>query len=113
MSLITPDDGPTSLTTSIDLLERQLADLRQGIVEISNKIQAGDLDQLKHATKATGEIRQWLRIAIEAEAQLEKRNKRDRGIVRDYALDLDDARAQIGCRLDRLRRARCPGGFPR
>ena len=113
MVLITPDEGPTGLTTSIDSLERQLSDMREDIEIIYQKIRAGDFDELKNAAKATAEIRQWLKIAIEAEAQLEKRRKQEKGIVNDYALDLGEARASICCRLDRLRRARCPGLLPR
>jgi len=113
MTLITPDEEPIGLSTSINSLERQLADMRADLEVLYGKIRAGDLDQLRNATKATAEIRQWLKIAIEAEAQLEKRNKQDKGIVHDYALDLEQARASVGCRLDRLRRARCPGRIPR
>lgn len=110
MTLITPDEGPTGLSTSITSLERQLADMRQDLEALYLKIRAGDLDELKNATKATAEIRQWLKIAIEAEATLEKRNKQQKGIVYDYALDFDAARDSVGCRLDRLRRARHAGG---
>ena len=109
MTLITPDEGPTGLSTSIDSLERQLADMKEELEALYLKIRAGELDELKNATKTTAEIRQWLKIAIEAEATLEKRNKQQKGIVHDYALDFEDARHSIGCRLDRLRRARCPG----
>ena len=104
MVLIKPDDGPTGLSTSITSLERQLADMKQDLEALYLKIRAGDLDELRNATKATAEIRQWLKIAIEAEATLEKRNKQTTGIVHDYALDMDAARESIGCRLDRLRR---------
>jgi Skp family chaperone for outer membrane proteins len=113
MVLITPDAGPTGLTTSINSLERQLADMREDLEAIYDKIRAGEFGELKNATKATAEIRQWLKIAIEAEAQLEKRRKQEKGIHRDYALDFDAARASVCCRLDRLRRARCPGRLPR
>ncbi|MGI3210448.1 hypothetical protein ACROSR_04955 [Roseovarius tibetensis] len=113
MVLITPDEGPTGLTTSINALERQLADMREELEDLYLRIKAGDLDELKNATKATGEIRQWLKIAIEAEAQLEKRKRQERGIVHGYAIDFDDARTEIGCRMDRLRRARCSGRLPR
>ncbi len=106
MTLITPDDGPTGLSTSITSLERQLADMKQDLEALYLKIRAGDLDELRNATKATAEIRQWLKIAIEAEATLEKRNKQRKGIVHDYALDFDEARTAIEYRLDRLRRAR-------
>lgn len=112
MVLITPDEGPTGLTTSIDALERQLSDMREDIEKIYRKIRAGDFDELKNAARATTEIRQWLKIAIEAEAQLEKRRKQEKGIAREYALDLGEARASVCSRLDRLRRARCPGRFP-
>lgn len=111
MTLITPDEGPTGLSTSINALERQLADMRQDLEALYSRIRAGEFEELKNATRATAEIRQWLRIAIEAEAQLEKRNKQRKGIVHDYALDLDVARSEVGCRLDRLRRRRCPAGI--
>ena len=107
MILITPDEGPTGLTTSIDSLERQLADMRGEIETLFTRIKAGDFTELKNATRTTAELRQWLRIAIEAEAQLARRKKYEKGIVHDYAIDFDAARDQIGCRLDRLRRARC------
>ena len=113
MVLITPDEGPTGLSTSIDALERQLSDMREDLEGLYSRIRGGELEQLKNASRATSEIRQWLKIAIEAEAQLEKRRKQEKGIVRDYALDLREARSSIRCRLDSLRRARCPGRIPR
>jgi hypothetical protein len=113
MVLITPDDGPSGLTTSIRSLEHQLADMRQELEAKYEQLRAGDLSNLKDGAKATAEIRQWLKIALEAEVQLEKHRKNEKGIVHDYALDFDAARAAIGCRLDRLRRARCTGRVPR
>ncbi len=105
MEIITLDEEPSGLSTSITLLEQQLADMREDLAVLYLKIRAGEFDELKNATRATAEIRQWLKIAIEAEATLEKRNKQSKGIVHDYALDLDAARLSIGGRLDRLRRA--------
>jgi GTP cyclohydrolase FolE2 len=113
MVVITPDEGPSGLTRSINALEEQLADMREELEELYRRIRAGDLSELKHATRATAEIRQWLKIAIEAEAQLEKRRQHERGIVHGYAIDFDAARVEIRCRMDRLRRARCAGRVPR
>lgn len=113
MVLITPEVAPSGLTTSINALEQQLADMREELEELYLKIRAGDLGELKNATRATAEIRQWLKIAIEAEAQLDKRRQQERGIAHGFAIDFDAARHEIGCRLDRLRRARCAGGLPR
>ena len=75
MVLITPDEGPTGLSTSIDALERQLSDMREDLEGLYSRIRGGELEQLKNASRATSEIRQWLKIAIEAEAQLEKTQK--------------------------------------
>ena len=109
MTLITPDEGPTGLSTSITSLERQLADMKDDLESLYIRIRGGELEELKNATRATAEIRQWLKIAIEAEATLEKRNKHNKGIVHGYALDFDAAKQSIECRLDRLRRARGSG----
>lgn len=112
MSLITRDAEPTGLTTSINALERQLADMRTELEALYERIKAGEFHEIKHATKAIGEIRQWMKIALEAEAQLEKRRKTESGIAYDYAIDMQEARASIRFRLDRLRRARSTGRLP-
>ncbi|QGX98753.1 hypothetical protein EI983_10915 [Roseovarius faecimaris] len=109
MTLITPNEEPTGLSTSITSLERQLADMREDLEALYERIRTGEFHEITNATKATAEIRQWLKIAIEAEATLEKRNKQQKGIVHDYAIDFDAAKHSIGCRLDRLRRARNAG----
>ena len=109
MVLIVPDPVPTGLTTSIDSLERQLADMRTELEGMYARIKTGEFGELKNAMKATTEIRQWLKIAIEAEAQLATRRKTDKGLAHDYGLDLDAARDTIEFRLARLRRARDPG----
>ena len=110
MTLITPDPVPTGLTTSIDSLERQLADMREELEGMYARIKAGEFGELKNAMKATSEIRQWLKIAIEAEAQLATRKKAEKGIVHDYAIDLEAAQLAVGGLLDRLRRRRNPDG---
>ena len=108
MSLITQDREPSGVTTSIDGLERQLSDMRADLEDMYARIKNGEFGELKNAMKATSEIRQWLKIAIEAEAQLATRKKAELGIVHAYALDLDTAREAVGLRLARLRRAREP-----
>ncbi|MEM8773451.1 MAG: hypothetical protein AAGF53_00375 [Pseudomonadota bacterium] len=106
MSLITPSQRPSGLTTSIDSLERQLADMRRELERMYARIKDGDFGELKNASKATTEIRQWLKIAIEAEAQLATRQKRDLGITNAYGLDLNQAIEEIDERMVAIRRAR-------
>ncbi|WP_245964214.1 hypothetical protein [Roseovarius spongiae] len=112
MSMITPDEGPTDLGFAITSLKEQLGDMRAELEAIQAGLRAGKHD-LAGASRMRSDIRQWLKLAIDVEMEIEKREKTDKGIVNGYALDLDAARTSVGCRLDRLRRARCPKGFPR
>ncbi|MDR9393583.1 MAG: hypothetical protein RI571_04570 [Roseovarius sp.] len=109
MVLITSEENPTRLTTSIDALARQLAEMREELEERYKQIRAGNFSGLEDSKTAVADIRQWLRIALEAEVQLEKRRKQEQGLAGGYGIDFDAARAEVGCRLDRLRRSRCPG----
>lgn len=106
MTLITQDRTPSGVTLSIDGLEQQLSTMRVELEAMYALIKQGKYGDLKNARKATSEIRQWLKIAIEAEAQLAKRKNEELGIAHGYALDLEEARENVGCRLARLRRAR-------
>ena len=106
MILITPDDGPDGLTEIISSVQQQLSDMRVELDRLYQKIQAGELDELSSAGKQMVEISLWLKIAIEAEVHLEKRRKEKEGIVHDFAIYLDEARATIGSKLDSLRRDR-------
>ena len=112
MSLITPEEGPSGLSATVTTLERQLRGMCEDLEALSEKVRAQQFDDIKSQSRILGDIRQWLKMAIEAETQLEQRKKKEQGIVNGYALDMDAARDSIGCRLDRLRRARCPGRFP-
>jgi len=109
MILITPDEGPSGLASSICAVERQLADMRTELEDIYERIKAGELGALKDATRTTEEIRRWLKIALEVEVQLEKRKSGENGIARDFAIDFSAARDSVRGRLDRLRRAKDGG----
>ncbi|WWR48192.1 hypothetical protein RZ517_08485 [Roseovarius sp. S88] len=113
MPLITISETPSGLTEAVDTLERQLADMRKELSAMYDRVQLGEFGELKNASKVIADIRQWLRIAIEAEAQLANREKQELGISLSYGLDLDRAKETIGCELDRLRRARDTGGVSR
>ena len=69
-------------------------------------------DAVKDSSRMMTDIRNWIRLALEAELKLEQRKKKERGIVHTYALDMDAARTSVGCRLDRLRRCCRAGRLP-
>ncbi|GAA6189391.1 hypothetical protein [Litorivita sp. NS0012-18] len=113
MTMITSQEGPSSLDNSISEVELQLMDLRSDLREMQMRIRAGDVAGLKDTSKAISDIRQWLKIAHETEQLHEERRRKEKGIVNDYALDFDEARSQIRCRLDRLRRTCGSGRLPK
>jgi len=104
MILIEPDNSPTGLTASLDVLQRQLADLRDDLDALIERIKGGEFGEIRQASRVTSDLRHWLKIAFEAEVQIATRNKRSKGIAYDYALDFDQARAELRSRLDKLAR---------
>ncbi|MDU8926437.1 hypothetical protein RXV86_03470 [Alisedimentitalea sp. MJ-SS2] len=105
-------DERRRLSRAIATLEHQLSDLGQALMTLKRDIEAGQITRLGGADPLVAEIRQWLEIALELEMQLGKFSKTERRDGGVPALNLNEARSRIGCRLDRLRRARCPGRLP-
>lgn len=104
MILITPDSDDDSVQQSIDTIAVQLRSFVFELEYLQSKISAGDTVNETDARKLFSDIRSWLKLAKEAEFACAERNRKALGIVGDYGLDLDAARDQVGCRLDRLRR---------
>ena len=78
---------------------------------LSMQVDAGKVAPKSEASKVLGDIRDWLKIAHEMELRLEKSMQGRAGSGRGDALDLEQARVNIGCKLDRLRRSCCSGKF--
>lgn len=112
MILITPDKGSTELTELVASLGTQLRDLRGELEKLQTGMRSGEADDLKQAVRTISEIRHLLRLSIETELKLYENNKREKGIVHEYAIDLAAAKSSIGCRLDRLRKTCCKGRVP-
>lgn len=112
MTLITPDQGPDGLNVSVTTLERQLNGIIADLEALQQRLRTDASDAVKDSTRMMTDIRNWIRLALEAEMKLEQRKKKERGIVHTYALDMDAARTSVGCRLDRLRRCCRAGRLP-
>ena len=110
MTLITQEDEPSSLKTALETLEKQIRRLSLMLAALQDEIDAGQHESLNASSKLIPEIRQWLKIGMELEIKHDDEIRQKRGIANSYALDFDEARSSIGCRLDRLRTARCSGG---
>ena len=97
-----------SLDRAIRIVEEQLLGMTTELLELQQRVRAGEFEALKDSAKLTQELRHWLKMALDTEQRCEERRKEQQGIVNDYAIDFDRARAEIGCRLARLRARGCP-----
>ncbi|MCM2561027.1 hypothetical protein M8756_01795 [Lutimaribacter sp. EGI FJ00015] len=113
MTTQTSDAHEGSLSRTIRVVEEQLLGMTTELLELQQRVRAGEVEALKDSAKLTGEIRHWLKMALDTEQRCEERRKEQQGIVNDYAIDFDRARTEIGCRLARLRAARCPARVSR
>jgi hypothetical protein len=113
MIVITPEDQTDDLVDLFQSLQSSVLDLRHEAEDLKKALQAGqELDQ--RATKlGCTDLQKLIRDCQKVETCLVERKTRQTGIVQNgYALDLDAAKAEIGCRLDRLRKCCDTGEIP-
>ncbi|WP_170106711.1 hypothetical protein [Rhodovulum imhoffii] len=79
--------------------------------DIIADVQAGRSDRARELKGALSDLGKAAQTAFDERVRVEKRLRSETGIAHDYALDLDEARAEIGRRLDRVRAVRDPGGI--
>lgn len=92
------------LDAEIEQVRRTMTYLTELLALMEDEVMEGDPSTIKEAAKLLIEIRNWSRLAMETEARFEEREKRRSGVVNTYAVDLEEARHKIGCRLSRLRK---------
>ncbi|MGV6847170.1 MAG: hypothetical protein ACWA5A_02195 [Marinibacterium sp.] len=110
MTLITAESVPQEGEGTADLLkalQESIADLRKTALALKRQIEAGETGDLAGSTREIQSAEQLARHCMKTEVALAEICNRKAGIVRGgYALDLDAARSEIGCRLGRLRQCR-------
>ncbi len=110
MTLITPEERISQTADLLQSLERSIRDLRQTAEELRQQIGAGEDADLAGASKQLGQLEGLIRSCQKVETSFVEQHHRQAGIAqRGYALDLERARFEVGCRLARLR-ACCGSG---
>ncbi|SMC42462.1 MULTISPECIES: hypothetical protein [Primorskyibacter] len=104
MTLITPEEGFAELENVAREVREELREARKDLQDLRQRVRTGEVGTETEGLKILAYVRSMLKAASETEAQLAKAQRDRAGIVRDYAIDFDAARSEIGCRLDRLRR---------
>ncbi|MHA6344496.1 hypothetical protein [Roseivivax sp. CAU 1761] len=103
MSLITLEDRLAELEADRAAIARMLKSIRTELHALQDRVEAGELGSPTEAGRLLGDVRYWLKAARETEQELAKINRERAGIAHGYGLDLERARAEIACRLARLR----------
>lgn len=104
MTLITPEERVFRTTELLQSLEDSVRKLRQQARDLCQQIEAGEDADLVNGSKQVAGAEALIRSCHKVEASLVEQQRRQAGIVQGgYALDLDRARSEVGCRLARLR----------
>lgn len=104
MTLITPEDRVLHTAELLQSLQESIRKLRNTLEDLRQRIQAGEDADCVSTSKEMAAAETLLRSCQKVEAHLVEQQNRQAGIVQGgYALDLDRARFEIGCRLARLR----------
>lgn len=110
MTLITPEERISETAELLRSVHGSIRDLRQTAEDLRRQIKAGEDADLTGPGKRIGQVLSLVRECQKLEAQLVELYNRQTGIAQGgYALDLDSARIEVGCRLARLRACRGSG----
>jgi hypothetical protein len=105
MTLITPDECVSRSADVYKSLLESLSRLREQAEDLRKQLEAGEDADLADGSKRVLTVDRLVMSCQRAEIILAEQQNRKLGIVRGgYALDLDAARHEVGCRLARLRR---------
>lgn len=113
MTLITtPTGGDPAAQAVLEEAEEHYRRTIRALHDIIQEVEAGQSARARDLRSALSDLGKAAQTAFDERVRVEKRLRSETGIVNDYALDLDGARAEIGRRLDRLRNARGAGEVP-
>jgi HEPN domain-containing protein len=93
---------PVDLLAATEELYRQAA---EDLVLAQRKLRQGSVDEVKAAAQAVKDLKAAFQLVMDERTRIETLRKKVAGVVHDYAIDFDAARAEVGRRLACLRDA--------
>ncbi|WP_300029382.1 hypothetical protein [uncultured Roseobacter sp.] len=113
MTTMTPEHVASQSEDLLNSVIGSIRDLRKELEDLKEKVRAGEEFQTTQGSKSVASATSLLRTCQEVENRLVECRSKTAGIARGgYALDLEKARADIGCKLDRLRCTRRAADLP-
>lgn len=90
--------------------EAHYEDALEAVRALKARLAEGAEPPSAEISRIAQDYRRATQTLFDERKRLDDQRKREAGVVHDYALDLDAARAEIGRKLDRLRAARGSAG---
>lgn len=110
MTLITPELVESQTEDLLNSVIGSIQDLRNELEALKERVREADGAVTVQGAKSVTQAVSLLETCQKVENRLVECRSKHAGIVRGgYALDLERARASIGCKLDRLRCTRFSG----
>ena len=104
MTLMTPEDEVRNSQEILERLQRSIRDLRRDVEGLREQALSGEELNETAVCKELGKLPGLLRQCVVAENTLNECRKKQAGIAKgEHALDLEQIRIEIGCKLDKLR----------
>ncbi len=104
-----PDDRMERAEELVASMRALIADLRGELEQAMARARADERLSVTDNSKHIAEARRLVLACQQAELDLGKEQARTMGVVQNgHAIDLEQARHEIGCRLDKLRRCYDP-----
>ena len=112
MILIHLEEDMSRLEDEREHIVEVLKELGEEIRRLKAQIEEGEATSKTETGKLMSDVRYWMRASHETEAQIANVRRKQKGLAGDWALDLERARDEIGCRMARLRRCCGAGTVP-
>lgn len=104
MTLKYPEDPAPVTAELLGSVHASIRRIRQDAEQWCAELREREDENLTQANRTLGEVERLIRVCQKVESSLVEQLERQTGGAADgQALDLDTARSEIGCRLDRLR----------
>ena len=103
MTLIKAEHQTTELSEHIAEIVEELKRLKDDLHATRGYVQSEEPGFTREALRCAGDVRAFIKHAYDVEAKVNEEHRKQLGIAGETGFDLDVARAEIGCKLDRLR----------
>ena len=110
MTVIKSEHEASDLSDHIREIVEELKRLKDDLRSLQGYVQSDEPNATREALRCAGDVRSFIKHAYEVEAKYNEEQRKQLGLAGDSGFDLDAARADIGCKLDSLRR--CCGAGP-